>query len=187
MNQVKCHKIANILGLIFVCGVLIITADAQWRHHDLPCPLCLMQRLCFIAIGLSMCLNLKEGIKTSHYGVMTLAAILGLIIALRQTSLHLAPNDPGYGQIFLGFHMYIWSAITFTIILGLVGVGLLLEKGFSNNKHPMNRWQLILITLFLCLILANGISTLVECEALVCKDPPLHHHFLKPTTALNRT
>ncbi len=175
MNQIKFHKLGNILGLIFICVILTIAFYAQLNRHDLPCPLCLLQRLCFIAVGLSMCLNLKEGIKTSHYGIMILAAIIGLTIALKQISLHLAPYDLGYGQLFLGFHMYVWSAIVFTFMIGLIGVAMLFEKGFSDSKPLLSRWQLTLMIIFLFLILANGVSTFVECGALICPENPVQN------------
>lgn len=179
MNQIKFHRLGNICGLIFISITLIIALIIQLSRHDLPCPLCLLQRLCFVGAGLAMCLNLKDGIKTSHYGIITLASILGLTIALRQISLHLGAGDNGYGQLLLGFHLYIWAAIVFTFMIGMVGVALLFEGGFSVNNQPLNRWQFALMILFLILILANGISTFVECSASICPDNPVQYNMLK--------
>lgn len=168
MNQNKFHRIGNTAGLAMICIVLLIAFADQLFQHDLPCPLCLLQRVSFIAVGLCLCMNLTNGIHTDHYGLMILAAILGFTTALRQVSLHLAPGDPGFGHLLLGFHLYIWCAITFIIIIGLAAIAMLLERGFTEKQQTPGRKTMALMGLFLVLILANGISTLIECGVLDC-------------------
>ena len=70
MNQKKLHEWGNTFGVVILSVVLILAFADQLSNHDLPCPLCLLQRVCFVAVGLCLCMNLKEGIKTSHYGLM---------------------------------------------------------------------------------------------------------------------
>ena len=146
--------------------------------HDLPCPLCLLQRLCFIGAGLGICMNLKAGIKISHYGLMILSGLLGLGTALRQIFLHVSPGDVGYGSPLLGMYFYTWAAISFVIIIGLIAIALIFEQGFTENKIISNRWFNLVMTCFLILILANGISTFLECGAFVCKGNPIHYYLL---------
>ena len=176
MNQNKLHRITNTIALVIICIILTIAFADQLTNHDLPCPLCLLQRICFVAIGLSLCMNLKDGIKIAHYGLMILATILGLAIALRQILLHIAPNDPGYGHLVFGLHMYIWSAIAFTIILGLTAIGMLFESGFTEKQIEPGRGKFALMIIFLLLILANGISTFIECGVLICPDNPIRYN-----------
>ena len=178
MNQKKLHEWGNTFGVIILCVVLILAFADQLRNHDLPCPLCLLQRVCFVAVGLCLCMNLKEGIKTSHYGLMIFASILGLTIALRQISLHTAPGDPGYGHLLFGFYMSVWSAIIFITTMIFIGIALLLKEGFNNKPQPIGRNRLALIILFIVLILANGISTFLECGLSVCPDNPIDYNLL---------
>ena len=161
-----------------LCLLLTLSLADQIYSHDLPCPLCLLHRVCFVAVGLCLCMNLKNGIKTTHYGLMTLAALLGFATSLRQTLLHIAPGDPGYGHLFLGFHYYIWSAIVFAIIMGLVAVAMLFEHGFNENQPVPSRGKLFTMIFFLGLILVNGISTFVECGIGVCPANPIRYYLL---------
>lgn len=176
ITQNKLHQWGNACGLILVCVILLFAFYEQLHHHELPCPLCLLQRACFIGIGLCLCMNLKAGIKIAHYGLMTLTALLGLGIALRQIFLHVAPGDLGYGSPLLGLYLYTWSAIGFVIIIGLIAIAQLFERGFYEDNSLPTRLLYLLMGIFLLLILANGISTFIECGPFICKSTPQHYY-----------
>ncbi|WP_028389181.1 disulfide bond formation protein B [Legionella fairfieldensis] len=179
INEKKIHYWINGSALLIVCIILLIAFYKQLLNHELPCPLCLLQRLCFVGVGLCLCMNLTKGIKVSHYGLMLLASILGLTIALRQVFLHVSPGDLGYGSPLLGLYLYTWSAIGFGIIIGLIAVTLLIEDGFNRKKDILpGRFLYLLMSFFLILILANGISTFMECGPYICKDNPVHYYLL---------
>ncbi|AHE67960.1 disulfide bond formation protein B [Legionella oakridgensis] len=178
MTQHKLHLVGNRIGLIIVSFILIFAFADQLFRHDIPCPLCLLQRIAFVGIGLCCCMNLKCGIKPSHYGLMLLSAVLGFAISLRQLFLHMAPGDPGYGPLLFNLHLYTWSAVGFFIILGLIAIAMLLEHGFSDTLIPLGKPTLLLMGGFLILILANGISTFIECGVLICPDNPEHYNLL---------
>ncbi|MDP3269005.1 MAG: disulfide bond formation protein B [Legionella sp.] len=177
-NQRLLHEIGNTAGLLFVCIVLAVIFIEQLVYHDLPCPLCLLQRVCFIGIGLCFLLNLHLGIRPAHYGFMILVTFLGLAIAVRQITLHLAPDDPGYGIPFLGIYLYVWSAIAYGIILILTAVALTFDKGFARNMKFNNRGIKVLTAIFLLLILANAISAFIECGPHICPDNPVRYQLL---------
>ncbi|KTD18619.1 inner (transmembrane) protein [Legionella lansingensis] len=176
ITQNKLHRLGNMLGLLLSCFILVFAFYQQLIDHDLPCPLCLLQRICFIGVGLCLCMSLMNGIRISYYGLMILSSLLGLGIALRQIFLHVSPGDLGYGSPLLGLYLYTWSAIGFAIIIGLVAIGLLFERGFYEPSQPPGRWLYALMSFFLLLILANGISTFLECGPFICKDRPAHYY-----------
>lgn len=178
MNQNKFHKIANIIGLTIICVVLFIAFVDQLMRHDLPCPLCILQRVAFVAIGIGFVMNVQLGIKPSHYGLIILTAFIGLAIAIRQIYLHVSPNDLGYGDVIFGIHMYVWSSIAYSLIIISASLALLLEKGFNQSQQKMARRRSILIMIFLILILANGISTFIECGFLICPDNPKQYQLI---------
>ena len=178
MNQNTIHRIGNSLGLAIVCVILLITFIEQFFQHDLPCPLCLLQRVSFVAIGLCIAMNLQYGIKISHYGLMILSALLGFSISLWQVFLHTAPADPGYGHALLGFHLYVWSSIAFMIIIGFIAIAILIEHGFTEPQQKTNRAIRVLMVFFVILILANGISTFIECGFAVCPADPVRYILL---------
>jgi disulfide bond formation protein DsbB len=178
MNQNKLHYVANNIGLFFICIVLSYAFSDQLLHHDLPCPLCLLQRICLGAVGICFCMNIRIGIKTAHYGLMSLAALLGIAVASRQVYLHIMPGDPGYGDIFLNLHMYTWSLISFSIILVFIAIGLLLEQGF-NAKPLHSKLGVGLMVIFLVLMLCNTISTVLECGFFICPDNPTIYNLIR--------
>lgn len=69
----------------------------QFVQHIEPCPMCIFQRLCYMAIVVITVLGALHGPRRGGiyvYGVMTcIAAILGAAIAARQTWLQHMPAD----------------------------------------------------------------------------------------------
>ena len=178
MNQSKLHQLGNTAGLVMVCIILSITFGDQYYQHDLPCPLCLLQRSAFVAVGLCLGMNLFIGIKTIHYGLMILSALLGASTSFRQVLLHVTPGDPGYGHLIFGFNLYMLSSIAFLIILGLIGIAMLFEQGFNKVLGKPGALTFGVMILFLILILSNGISTFVECGFFACEENPVHYDLL---------
>ncbi|WED43336.1 disulfide bond formation protein B [Legionella cardiaca] len=178
MTQNKVHQFGNFAGLVLICVVLALAFYQQLVEHTLPCPLCLLQRLCFIGVGLCLCMNLLNGIRINYYGLMLLTSLLGLGIALRQILLHATPGDLGYGTPILGLYLYTWSAIGFVIIMGVMAIALLFERGFHEQSSQPGRLSYLLASVFLLLILANGISTFLECGLSICKGNPVRYDFL---------
>lgn len=176
--QSKLHVWGNSLGLIAVCALFILAFADQILNNDLPCPLCLLQRVCFAGIGICLMMNLRLGIKASHYGMMLVQAFLGLTIATRQIYLHLAPNDPGFGNTLLGLHFYTWAAIAFVLISLFIAVALILEAGLNPEYKTDNKWLIALMCFFLLLILANGVSTFIQCGPYRCPDMPTSYYLL---------
>ena len=174
----KLHLLGNWLGLLCLCIILGFVLGEQLFFHDLPCPLCLLQRIIFVAIGMSLLMNLYLGFRPAHYGLMLLSALLGFAISLRQIMLHLTPNDPGYGLLVLGHYLYTWAAIGFAIIIILIATALILDQGINIRYKVQNKWGKLLVGLFLTLILANGVSTFLECGPFVCPGDPTEYYLL---------
>ena len=96
----------NALGLYAVALVLVIAFAAQLLLNELPCPLCLLQRIQFAMLAIGPILNLRFGLRPSHYAVSLFTAITGAAFATRQILLHIMPGDLGYGSALLGYHYY---------------------------------------------------------------------------------
>lgn len=176
INQKKLHLAGNLLGLQALITLLFISFYVQLIMHELPCPLCLLQRVAFVGVGVAIIFNLTIKIRPLHYGLMLLSALLGLVAASRQVLLHIIPGDAGYGPPVLGLHIYTWSAILFFTILVLGMIALLFDKGF----HQVAKSKLITITiaLFLTLVAANAISALLECGLGACPGNPTTYQLL---------
>jgi len=101
----------NTLGLYAISVVLLAAFVFQITLQELPCPLCLLQRVAFTALAVGPILTLRYGPKPSHYGLTIIAALAGAGIAVRQVLLHIQPGDPGFGSPILGYHFYTWAFI----------------------------------------------------------------------------
>ena len=100
----------NALGLYGVAFVLMAAFAAQLSLGELPCPLCLIQRIQFALLAVGPILNVRFGPRPSHYAVSLLTAAAGAAFASRQVLLHIMPGDAGYGSALLGYHYYTWAS-----------------------------------------------------------------------------
>src|SRR6185503_5237831 len=75
MTQARAITL-NTLSLYAVALVLAAAYAAQFILHELPCPLCLLQRILFAALAVGPILNIRFGPRPSHYAMSLLAAIL---------------------------------------------------------------------------------------------------------------
>jgi disulfide bond formation protein DsbB len=96
----------NALGLYAIALILLVAFGAQLILHELPCPLCLLQRIQFAMLAVGPILNVRFGPRPSHYAVSLLTAAAGAAFASRQILLHVMPGDLGYGSALLGYHYY---------------------------------------------------------------------------------
>lgn len=162
--------LGNQVLLLVVNTVLTLAFIDQFYNHDLPCPLCILQRVGFTLIGLMLLLNLRSGAQPAHYGYGILFAVLGLSVSLRQVLLHVAPTDLGYGDTFFHIHFYTWAFIGFVSLIISMAILLILPDGGTRSRHWFAQFLSIW---FVLLLLANLISTLLECGIGPCADNPV--------------
>src|SRR5258708_19391080 len=93
----------NALGLYAIALVLLVAFAAQLVPHELPCPLCLLQRIQFAMLAVGPILNLRFGVRPSHYAVSLLTAVAGAAFAAPQILLHIIPASPGHCSSLLRF------------------------------------------------------------------------------------
>jgi len=147
---------------------------------ELPCPLCLLQRVGFALVMYGFMLNVIIGQRFAHYGVIVFAALFGAMVSLRQISLHVIPGTGTYGAPVFGYHLYTWAFLLFVATLLAAGVLLMLsrvpDKGSSVKMNLLERavcWIAIVI------LALNVIATFLECGPLVCADNPVDYMLLK--------
>ena len=128
----------NALSLYAVALVLAAAFAAQLLLDELPCPLCLLQRLQFTVLAIGPILNIRFGPRPSHYAMSLLAAAAGAAFSTRQILLHIMPGDAGYGSALLGYHYYTWALIGFAAAIVLLAAILLFDRQFEDDDstHP---------------------------------------------------
>jgi disulfide bond formation protein DsbB len=171
----------NALGLYAVALVLVIAFGAQLLLNELPCPLCLLQRIQFAMLAIGPILNLRFGLRPSHYAVSLFTAIAGAAFAARQVLLHIMPGDPGYGSALLGYHYYTWAFIGFAVAIIALAAMLLFDGQFRDDGKPQppGAFARAAVWLVIALTALNVVSTLLECGFDACPDNPVAYQLLK--------
>ena len=171
-SSISLAGIGNQVALASIVGMLSYAFILQLVYGELPCPLCLMQRIGFVIIGFAFVLNIRCGAHSAHYGWGIIGALVGMMVSLRQVLLHVSPGDSGYGSTFLELHFYTWAFIAYVGLIAGQAILLMLpnrevrSRSFSANS---------LIILFILLVFANLISTLLECGVGSCADDPVRY------------
>ena len=177
----------NAIGLLVICFILIAAYAFQFALNELPCPLCLLQRVGLVAVGFGLSLNLIYGAKPHHYGIMLIGGLFGMSVSIRQILLHIVPGTGAYGSPFLGLHYYTWAGIAFFLVLIGTAIMLLFEGQYKTplkdqpghekfGGHKLAKFAFILM---LVLTVGNAVSTLIECGPGVCADPPTDYRLIE--------
>src|SRR3954466_12241486 len=132
MTQTRAITL-NAISLYAVALVLAAAFAAQFVLHELPCPLCLLQRILFATLAIGPILNIRFGPRPSHYAMSLLAAVAGSVASTRQVLLHILPGDAGYGSALLGYHYYSWALIGFIAAIVLLAAVLLFDRQFEDD------------------------------------------------------
>ncbi len=171
----------NALALYLIAAVLIAAFAFQLLWQELPCPLCLLQRLGFALLGVGPILNIRHGPRPSHYGLALLAAVAGAVFAGRQILLHIAPSDPGYGSAILGYHYYTWACIVFVMAIVLIGSMLILDGQFEPQgaQREASVFARLAVWLVIAVTAANVLGTVLECGFAACPDNPDRYQLLR--------
>jgi disulfide bond formation protein DsbB len=183
MNQTRAITL-NALGLYAVALVLAAAFAAQLVLYELPCPLCLLQRILFATLAIGPILNIRFGPRPSHYALSLLAAVAGAVASTRQVLLHIMPGDGGYGSALLGYHYYTWALIGFIAAIVLLAAVLLFDRQFEDDGATLPPTDGVFaqtaVWFVIGLTALNAISTLLECGFGACADNPLVYELLKP-------
>lgn len=173
----------NALSLYALAGVLAAAFAAQLWLHELPCPLCLLQRVQFAMLAIGPILNIRFGPRPSHYAVSLLSAVLGAVVSIRQILLHILPGDPGYGSPLAGYHYYTWALIGFAAAILLLASMLLFDRQFEDDRARLQSaagpFAGLAAWLVITLTAANVASTYLECGFAACADNPLVYEMLQ--------
>ncbi len=173
-------ELLNAAGLAGLIAVLVVAYTEQFAGHDLPCPLCLLQRVAIAGVAFGLLLNLRYGPQPSGYGIMLLSALFGMAVAGRQVLLHIAPGTGSYGAPLLGLHLYTWSFVLFAAVILGTAVLLLIPRPTSPVRALPWQVQHGLAWAAIGLIALNAVTTFLQCGPLECPDNPVHYWAFAP-------
>lgn len=171
--------------MLLITGICIPLIGAYWIQFvegEFPCPLCLLQRLAMLGVAIGAMMNLRFGVRTSHYAVTLFSALFGAAVSTRQILLHIMPGDSGYGSAVFGWHLYTWGLVIFMATIAVVGLMMLFEKQFElgavTTPRPMTKPVMAVFALVILLTAANIASTFLMCGLAPCPDSPENYLLL---------
>lgn len=172
----------NALALYSIGAILLGAFYFQVALQEIPCPLCLLQRVGFVALALGPTLTLRYGPRPSHYGLVSVAGLVGAGIAARQILLHIMPGDPGYGSAILGYHFYTWAFACFVAAIAASAIMLLFDAQFEAGFAPpeLGLFEKGAFWLVVAVTLLNAAGVLLECGFAFCPANPITYELITP-------
>ncbi len=158
-------RFLNAIWIYILAGVLTGSYTYRFLKGELPCPLCMLQRLSLICVAIGPMLNLRYKVKVQHYALSLAASIFGGAVSLRQIGLHVCPQFPTFGQPVLGLELYTWAFLVFSASAVGIMVLLLLHPKEHDNVSPgtMFLYEKIACGYIFLLALANIFTTYLIC------------------------
>ncbi|MBP9722190.1 MAG: disulfide bond formation protein B [Gammaproteobacteria bacterium] len=163
------------LAIIALIMVVIITAMYfQYFDSELPCPLCLCQRLCFLGVAYAAIMHFKGFNRLKYTGIGLLFTALLLAVSIKQSLLDICgtKGHAWVGSAFFGIHMPIWSFLISMFILLLLAFDLIfLTKNTNQNSDEYPDLKLcatILSWIIVGLCAINFISVFIQCGISAC-------------------
>lgn len=173
----------NAFFVLAMCAMLLGAYGVQFILRELPCPLCLLQRAGMLGVAFGGLLNVKFGVRPSHYGIALLSGMLGGAVSTRQVLLHIVPGTGSYGTAFFGLHLYTWALITFVAVALVIAIMFLLDGQFDAadappSGHPLHGLAAAAFALAFVIAVANAVTTSLMCGFAGCPDDPTGYRLL---------
>lgn len=164
-------------AMIVIAGILTTAMTLQYVWGELPCPLCLLERLALFGVCFGIMQSLRKGFSYQNTGISLLFALLLLVVAARQTLLDIYPR-PGHayiGSAVLGLHMPVWSiVIAFAILtayafkLAVLGADHALQEVKASTFPRLSSAAAAVGIFVIALCLVNFGSVILQCRLGEC-------------------
>jgi disulfide bond formation protein DsbB len=159
--------------MLVIAGILTFAMILQYRDGEIPCPLCLLQRVAMFGVCIGIILHFRGGYSARNDGISMLFALFLLIVSARQTLLDIVPR-PGHsyiGSTIFGIHMPVWSVIIAVAILLAFAIKMLVLGGDlrDGEKPRLFSGATKLLSGYVVAICAiNFISVILQCGLDAC-------------------
>jgi disulfide bond formation protein DsbB len=160
--------------MLTVAAILTTAMVFQYYGGEIPCPLCLLQRVAMFGVCYGAILHFRYGYSPRHDGVSMLFALFLLIVSARQTLLDIYPR-PGHsyiGNAVLGLHMPVWSVVIAVAILLAFAIKLsVLDGDHLRGRQPspaLGHVARLLCLYVVAICLINFVSVILQCGAGAC-------------------
>ena len=160
-----------------IAGILTAAMTLQYAKGELPCPLCLLQRVALFGVCFGIMQNFRSGFSYQNTGFSLLFTIFLLIVSVRQSLLDITPR-PGHdyiGSAVFGIHMPVWSIIialclliAFAAKLAVLGGDQHLRDNDVKTFPLIGRAASLLSLTVIALGAINLVSAVLQCGVGQC-------------------
>lgn len=161
-----------LLMMLVIAGVLTAAMTFQYVRGEVPCPLCLLERLALFGVCFGIMRNFRHGFSYQNTGYSLVFALFLLIVSVRQSLLDIYPR-PGHeyiGSAIFGIHMPVWSIIVALMILIAYAIKMAAVGGdeYLENANirtfPAIKTAADALSVYVIVILAiNLVSVVLQC------------------------
>lgn len=163
--------------MAFIVFILSSAFFLQFYIPELPCPLCMLQRVAFLGIGFGLMMQVRNGFKLRYAAISLVFNTYLQIISVRQILLDIVkrPGHHWIGGEILGIHLPTWSFVLSIIIFLLFSVQFAF---FYPNMYvtlakldvfpKIKRLANFFAALIVLLCLGNLISVIIQCSWHIC-------------------
>ena len=170
-------RLADLALLAMLMGLAAILTAAmvlQYAAGEIPCPLCLLQRVAMFGICFGIVHHVRRGFDARNIGVGLVWALYLLIISVRQVLLNIVfrPGHAYPGSAVLGLHMPVWSVvIALAVLLALAATLALFDAKQLSATPPspaLTRIGELAGVYVIALGLINLVSAVLQCGLGAC-------------------
>lgn len=164
----------NGLCLLAVSNCLIALLYTEWFLREPPCELYMLQRAGIILTGMGFMKNLCQGVKSAHYGVALLGALLTGLIALRQLWMQSAATTQSQPVCLFAALFALAAIVVIACLLGLKsaeypGTLLLLQTAeAAEEKHGMPWGRILVCAIFIAAVAVTLFGSMINCTSAAC-------------------
>jgi disulfide bond formation protein DsbB len=160
--------------MLTIAAILTMAMILQYYGGEIPCPLCLLQRVAMFGVCFGIIMHFRHGYSARNDGVGMLFALFLMIVSVRQTLLDIYPR-PGHnyiGSAILGLHMSVWSVVIAVAILLAFAVKFAILGGEQlrdpQTSPTFGRVARLLSLYVIAICLINLGSVILQCGAGAC-------------------
>ena len=172
--QSRLADLALLAILIGLAAILTAAMVLQYVGGEIPCPLCLLERVAMFGICFGIIQHIRRGYDARNVGIGLVWALYLLMISVRQVLINIVPR-PGHaypGSAVLGLHMPVWSVvIAFAVLLAFAAMLAVFdgERLSAERSSPMLARIGDLAGLYvIALCLINLVSVILQCGLGAC-------------------
>ncbi|HEY1598661.1 MAG TPA: disulfide bond formation protein B [Pirellulales bacterium] len=174
------HRLGFWLAHLCILGVMAALVGGfvvQFAWQELPCPLCMLQRMGMILAAFGpafILLRCRHGDVSptdfaTGYGMSIIAAMFGASVSTRHILLHIASPDPVPGLAVLGMHLYTWALIVFCTAIAASGLNLLFTRELAPRQTQfgwptrlvLGSLAAVIVTNLVCVFFLEGFHWLL--------------------------